>query len=482
MKRSVRSWFARAARFVTLCFVLLLLAATAHAQGTGGSVGGSAWGGSSGGSSSSGSSGGGSSSSSDWSSGGSSGGGGGRVTYGGPLREHRANVLWILLDVLLTVISIFALVFYLSARARTPGAMPSRSGPAATASVLAAPLLYALLSFVAFGYPDVNLFGAQPPMALGPGVDVEVWVGDRWCNGEVVGPAPNGQWRVTARTWTGLDEPMVVSPRALKPRLGDLWTSPSGWRLTHLALLTDAAVAVALITLARRQRKLARVADGVRVATLSLAFDADARADLQQRMDAIARRARVGDAAQLRSTLREILVEAAAHRGSLRAVAYEDAAHEAPETARADFEARATRARGRYVVERVRGDAGGVRSVATSVTARGEEGGGFVVLTLAAAWRGGEMLAAVTSPDALAALSARATESSATVLAFEAVWVPADPGDVMSSAEMTTAFPELAWVDDEARRRYGRVTCASCGAAFARELGRCPSCGATPGR
>lgn len=62
--------------------------------------------------------------------------------------------------------------------------------------------------------------------------------------------------------------------------------------------------------------------------------------------------------------------------------------------------------------------------------------------------------------------------------ALEVVWVPSEPGDVMSSAEMEVVFPALAWVDADARARFGRAVCPSCKAAYARELGECPSCGA----
>ena len=62
--------------------------------------------------------------------------------------------------------------------------------------------------------------------------------------------------------------------------------------------------------------------------------------------------------------------------------------------------------------------------------------------------------------------------------AMEVVWVPSDPNDVMSSAEMAVKFPTLKPLAPDAR--VGRRACGSCKSVYAAELGRCPNCGAPP--
>lgn len=482
MKHRIPPWFARGALWAWLLTAMLVVTRV-EAQSTGGSAGGSAWGGSSG-SSSSGSSSSSSGSSSWGGSSGSSSGGGGGGNYGGPLKEHRALVLWILFDIPLCLIASVSFALYLAALDGTTGRPRPRFAPSSSQMpwvAVAFPLALLVTSVGAFATPDVYLFGTPRPPVLTPGREVEVWVGDRWCVGHVVGLNNDGTVRVTARTWTHLDEPMVVPARAVKTAFGDQWLDVGDWRPAHVTVLFDALCAVAFTALARKQRRLrALEVNGARVATISLAFDPTARAAVQQRMAEIARRAQSPSAESLLSMLREALVEAAAQRDALRATAATAVEPRAATSAQRDFETRATKERGRYLVERVRVDAGGARGVATTSTARAEEGGGFVVVTLVLAWSGDALRTAVTSRDDLVALAEQSRSAQITVRALELIWVPADPGDVMSSAEMEAVYPELAWIDADARSRFGRVTCGACRTAYARELGRCPSCGAPP--
>ncbi len=479
MNHLVARWFVRLALLASL-LAAFLAGSTATAQTTGGSFGGSSWG-SSGGSSNGSSSGGSSSSgASDQSS-----SGGGQSTYAGPMKESRPMILWVMLDSLLVTAALltFALCLSaLSAHAARTGVRPAPSSARLAGYFFAFMALVVALSVVAFLYPDTGAFGAARPLRLAPGVEVEVRVEDRWCNGMVLRPEAGGRWRVRARTWTATYDQMVVPPSALQARFGALWSDVRGWKLPHVAMVVDLALIVAAVALRRRWKGPRGVSApvGVRVATLSLAFDASVRQDLQGRLESFAKRARLGSSSELRAALGDVLRELAQRSEGLRAAHGAAVELDGPEQAKRDFEARVTIERGRYVVERVRADAAGVRGVETKSAARAEEGGGFVVVTVVAAWQGGALLAPVASRDELTALAVRVRASEATVRALEVVWVPADPADVMSSAEMGEVFPQLAWIDDESRQRFGRVVCASCAAAYARELTRCPACGATP--
>jgi hypothetical protein len=480
MSHPVARWFVRLALLASL-LAAFLVGSTAAAQTTGGSFGGSSWG-SSGGSSSSGSSSGGSSSSgsSDPSS-----SGGGHSTYGGPMKESRPMILWVMLDSLLVTAALLTFALCLSAfgaHAERTGARSAPSSARLAGYFFAFMALVVALSVVAFLHPDTGAFGAARPLRLAPGVEVEVRVEDRWCNGMVLRPEAGGRWRVRARTWTATYDQMVVPPSALQARFGALWRDVRGWKLPHVAMALDLALIVAAIALGRKWKGPRGVSApvGVRVATLSLAFDASVRRDLQARLETFATRARLGSSTELRGALGDVLRELAQRSEGMRAAYGAAVELGGPEEAQRDFEARVTIERGRYMVERVRADAAGVRSVETKSAARAEEGGGFVVVTVLAAWEGGVFLAPVASRDELTALAVRVRASEATVRALEVVWVPADPADVMSSAEMGEVFPQLAWIDEESRQRFGRAVCASCGAAYARELGRCPACGAAP--
>ncbi len=219
---------------------------------------------------------------------------------------------------------------------------------------------------------------------------------------------------------------------------------------------------------------------GLHVGTLSLAFDATARRQIQASLETVARSASLSSSEGLGEALRSTATVLAEHGAGLQAGHGAVEFTRRPEASQHAFEKAVTAERGRYVIERVRVDADGARTVATASEARSEEGGGFVVVTLVVAWEGpGDVLDPVTSRKELDALVWRLQRTKAQVKALEVVWVPADPEDVMSSAEMGTLFPRLAWLDEAARRRFGQAVCAYCKAVYAREIGSCPNCGAT---
>ena len=150
----------------------------------------------------------------------------------------------------------------------------------------------------------------------------------------------------------------------------------------------------------------------------------------------------------------------------------------AMQTAQQYFDAAVSDARGRFIVETMRNDAGGVRKVTgPKVTARAEEGGGFVVVTIVVGRRGGFFgFQPPTSRPALAQDLQAILQGDANLNAMEVIWQPSDQNDVMSSAEMAQVFKELRPIDPDAR--VPRRACAYCKSVFAAELHTCPNCGA----
>lgn len=219
--------------------------------------------------------------------------------------------------------------------------------------------------------------------------------------------------------------------------------------------------------------------DTFSLGALAIAFDATVRAQLQGELDALAARSQQSDDPNGLDTL--------AREASRVLARYLDAAyftHHAiseglgMQQAQQQFEQAANVERGRFLVETVRGDAGGVRRInAPKSTARAEEGGGFVAVTVLVCRR--EKLNGFRPPTDRATLAhdLQVILAGPTALqAMEVIWVPSDPADIMSSAEMAVVFPTLKPLSPDAR--VGRRACASCKSVYAAELGRCPNCGA----
>jgi uncharacterized membrane protein len=123
------------------------------------------------------------------------------------------------------------------------------------------------------------------------------------------------------------------------------------------------------------------------------------------------------------------------------------------------------------------------RNEPPEVKARREEGEGFVVVTMVVGINGA--LAPLPEwPTVESVAQALATLVPATpdaLAALEVVWSPSIDQDRLSSAEMSVLYPELVALNGA--EPIGRVICRPCKTVYARELGRCPTCGsdeATP--
>ncbi len=217
--------------------------------------------------------------------------------------------------------------------------------------------------------------------------------------------------------------------------------------------------------------------DTFSLGALAIAFESNARPQVQAALDRIA---------QTMNNNPDALDQAAAQMGQALG-GFLDAAfmthHSLMEgvpmqQAQAQFQAAVDAERGRFIVETVRGDAGGVRKInAPQSRSRAEEGAGFVVVTVLVARRG-RFTGFVPPTDRnilrndLQILLGAGTGMQA----LECVWVPSDPNDIMSSAEMAVKFPTLRPLSPDAR--VGRRACAYCKSVYAGELPRCPNCGA----
>lgn len=214
---------------------------------------------------------------------------------------------------------------------------------------------------------------------------------------------------------------------------------------------------------------------------LAIAFDATVRAQVQGELD------RIAGSMQMQNT--PDALENAARTMSTALARYLDSAymtHHAVsqglsmQMTQQQFQAAVDQERGRYIVETVRADAGGVRKInAPASRGRAEEGGGFVVVTLLIARRGNLTgFVPATTRDALRNDLQVLLAGPGALQAMEVVWVPSDPNDVMSSAEMAVKFPTLKPIAPDAR--VGRRACGHCKSVYAAELGACPNCGAPP--
>ena len=212
----------------------------------------------------------------------------------------------------------------------------------------------------------------------------------------------------------------------------------------------------------------------VELRVVSIAFDARARASLQRAFASLASQGEPSDPHSLYAracAVRDLLTGAhgAARYGAFQSIGSDLAGAEAR------FAALADRARGRYTVETINNTR---RTLDPTLHAKPEEGDGLVVCTILVAARGvlPDLPSAVDLPGMMNALQNVVPARSDRLLALEAIWSPAADADRMSSAELEVLYPELLRLDP--RASFGRAACGSCRAVFARELGRCPACGA----
>lgn len=117
------------------------------------------------------------------------------------------------------------------------------------------------------------------------------------------------------------------------------------------------------------------------------------------------------------------------------------------------------------------------RNEPPDVRARREEGEGFVVVSIIVGINGAlAPLPDWPTVDAVRqALSTLVPPTPDALAALEVVWSPSIDQDRLSSAEMAVLYPEL--VPLQGAEPIGRVSCRACKTVYARELGRCPTCG-----
>ncbi len=217
--------------------------------------------------------------------------------------------------------------------------------------------------------------------------------------------------------------------------------------------------------------------DTFAVAKLSIAFDSRARAQIQAALAQIAERSNMsgnglGGAAQETAQMLSQHLDAAYMVDPVLSEGI------SMQMAQQYFDTAVSTERGRFIVETVRNDAGGVRKIeGPRSTARAEEGGGFVVVTLVTARRGGYFGFRIPNDRASLAQGIQTVlQGDANLNAMEVIWQPSDANDVMSSAEMAQVFQSLKPLSPDAR--VPRRACAYCKTVFAAELSTCPNCGA----
>jgi uncharacterized membrane protein len=213
----------------------------------------------------------------------------------------------------------------------------------------------------------------------------------------------------------------------------------------------------------------------VDITVLRLGLDARVRPFVQKELDRIARRADTATKVGLGTTLQEIALMLRRVRGAWVYGGADNHDLRDRIEARAVFQRQVADARAAFQHERVR-NAGGVITVDDAAPPRADAADGLVLVTLVVAARqhlytvtdigDGEQLA-----RALDVLAALAPER---LVAMEAVWTPADPGERLTSV----ALEQRAHVFPIDGARVGKVICAYCRGPFPAEQMTCPHCGA----
>lgn len=215
------------------------------------------------------------------------------------------------------------------------------------------------------------------------------------------------------------------------------------------------------------------------VSALMVALDARARPFVQKRLDELAR---AGDARSTGGLHRLLHETISVLRRSELAWTYLGVVSTKPlprDEAEALFRRTAGDLRSRFRHELVRQDQGAITTAeAPAVRAREHEGEGLVVVSVVVAAR--TELPDVTTASDRAQTDALVRSIGAMpepdLVALEVVWSPAAEDDRMSSAELEALYPEMKLV--RGADAFGRAFCRYCSGPFARELPRCPHCGA----
>jgi len=217
---------------------------------------------------------------------------------------------------------------------------------------------------------------------------------------------------------------------------------------------------------ARRRRLLA---SDVRVAVYGVSVDGGARREVQEALR------RVADSMDTRYPVdrRDLMATLAAvmggHSEHWAHVGGRLGALEPKGEAQSTFQEQVAELRARFRYQTV----GTGATSAGRLAPRPEEGEGFCVVSLVVASHG-ELPAPDHRREGMErTLDALDQVEPLELVAFEIIWSPSEDADRMSSAELETLYPELTRL---AGASAGAVHCGYCGARFARELGRCPTC------
>lgn len=216
------------------------------------------------------------------------------------------------------------------------------------------------------------------------------------------------------------------------------------------------------------------------VSALALALDWRARADLQTLLAQLAASGRTSTSEGRAELLRETCVALLRAELSWLYASYLVERGLGPQAAEARFRTASSDARSRFKREVVRvvDDQATRTQNAPELHARAEEGKGVVIVTLLVASRRvlGALSAMPRGDEIKNALRDRSALGAFELVALEVVWSPAAENDRMSTAELEQVYPEMKLIDPSSIA--GRIFCAYCSAPFAKELMKCPHCGA----
>ncbi len=209
-----------------------------------------------------------------------------------------------------------------------------------------------------------------------------------------------------------------------------------------------------------------------------IALDARSRVFLQRELMEQGRRADTRTKAGLVSLLR-VVVRALEQSSS--AWVYAGAKNFRPMSsilAEATFKRLASEARAKFTHELLRHDASGVREGEGHGVLRSaeREGEGVVLVTLIVAASREIADFEASSPDELVkVLDDLAALTDRSLVALEVSWLPADEGELMSTATLEALHPDMKKLPGAIG---GRLFCGYCKGPYAAELAKCPHCGA----
>ncbi len=211
------------------------------------------------------------------------------------------------------------------------------------------------------------------------------------------------------------------------------------------------------------------------VRRVSLAFDSRIRKSLQESLDQIASNVDMSSPQGLwrgADQARQLLLQALHNVSAACFASYKSSAQGAEQL----FARTCDDLNGRYEQATISNHR---RNEPPDVTARREEGDGFVVVSIVVGINGNlQPLPNSGMRESVREVLRGLLPSNMEDLAsLEVVWSPSIDQDRLSSAEMAVLYPELRPMDGAVA--MGRVRCTACKNVYAKELGACPICGGT---